>query len=65
MEERVNQKDDLNNEIMLDAAGAGVLFGVSKWAIYKKVKNEGLPSHKKGKRIYFFKSELIKYIMES
>jgi predicted DNA-binding transcriptional regulator AlpA len=65
MEECVRQEIDLNKEIILNAEEAGELFGVTKWAIYKKVKNDDLPHHKKGMRIYFVKRELVQYIMES
>lgn len=65
MEECVRQEIDLNKEIILNAVEAGKLFGVTKWAIYKMVKNDDLPHHKKGRRIYFVKRELVQYIMES
>ena len=44
---------------------AGKLFSVSGWAMYKRAKKGTAPAHKIGNRIYFLKSELIAYIINS
>ena len=41
---------------------AGMMFGVSKWAMYKRVHNGTTPAHYLGKRVYFLKSELISLV---
>ena len=43
---------------------AGMLFGVSSWAMYKRAKNGRAPAHYMGKKIYFLKSELMSRISE-
>lgn len=43
---------------------AGNLFGVSKWAMYKRVKNGTIIAHYMGRRMYFLKSELITLVSE-
>ena len=44
---------------------AGLLFSVSKWAMYKRAKNGLAPAHYIGKRLYFLRSELISSTSES
>ena len=41
---------------------AGMMFGVSKWAMYKRARNGMIPAHYLGKRVYFLKSELISLV---
>ncbi|SFW42652.1 hypothetical protein SAMN02910409_2251 [Prevotellaceae bacterium HUN156] len=55
---------DLNDDI-LTPEEAGKLFRVSGWAMYKRAKKDMVPSHKIGKRVYFLKSELISYTLNS
>ena len=53
---------DLVNDDVLTPKEAGMMFGVSKWAMYK---NGMLPAHYLGKRLYFLKSELIILVSKS
>jgi hypothetical protein len=53
------------NEEILTPSQAGKLFSVSGWAMYKRAKKGTAPAHKIGNRIYFLKSELIAYIINS
>ena len=55
---------DLVNDVVLTPEEAGMMFGVSKWAMYKRAKNGQAPSHNLGKKIYFLKSELMMHIKE-
>jgi len=43
---------------------AGMLFGISGWAMYKRAKKGSAPAHYVGKKIYFLKSELLSRISE-
>ena len=49
---------DVNDDI-LTPNQAGALFGVSGWAMYKRVKKGISPGHYMGRRLYFLKSELV------
>ena len=53
-----------NGDEILTPEEAGALFGISAWAMYKRAKNGTAPAHRLGKKIYFFKSELVARIME-
>ena len=55
---------DLGNDVVLTPEEAGLMFGVSKWAMYKRAKNGQAPSHKLGTKVYFFKSELMVHLKE-
>jgi excisionase family DNA binding protein len=46
----------------LNAEEAGELFGVSAWAMYKRVKKGYVPFHNMGNRIYFKRSELMELL---
>lgn len=52
-------------EEILTPPQAGAIFGVSAWAMYKRVKNGTAPGHRLGKKIYFFKSGIIAMILEN
>lgn len=65
LEKRVNQSVVQIKEECLDVEKAGKLFGIKKWGMYKKVKNNEVPFHKIGRKIYFLKSELLLKIQES
>jgi hypothetical protein len=54
-----------NGEDILTPEKAGALFGISAWAMYKRAKNGTAPAHRLGKKIYFFKSELVGLILNS
>jgi excisionase family DNA binding protein len=54
-----------NGEDVLTPEKAGAVFGISKWAIYKRVKEGSIPSHRIGKKLFFFKSELIALVLNS
>src|SRR5690554_5286899 len=43
---------------------AATFLGLSKPTIYSKVSKSELPYSKRGKRLYFFKSELLEYLKE-
>ena len=43
---------------------AGMLFGVSGWAMYKRAKKGTAPAHYMGKKLYFIKSEIISSLRE-
>jgi hypothetical protein len=60
----INSMIDLANDVVLTPEEAGLMFGVSKWAMYKRAKNGQAPSHNLGKKIYFLKSELMMQIKE-
>ena len=55
---------DVNDDI-LTPAEAGMLFGISEWAMYKRAKRGMAPYHKIGKKLYFLKSELIAFTKTS
>lgn len=52
-------------EDILTPEKAGEVFGISKWAIYKRVQNGSIPGHRIGKKLFFFKSELIQLVLDS
>ena len=53
------------NEEMMNIADAALFCKISQWAMYKRVKRGQTPFHKIGKRLYFLKSELIAYTLNS
>ena len=54
-----------NGDDILTPEKAGELFGISAWAMYKRAKKGMAPAHRLGKKIYFFKSELVGLILNS
>ena len=52
-------------EDILTPQKAGDVFGISKWAIYKRVKDGSIPAHRIGKKLFFFKSELLHMVINS
>ncbi len=54
-----------SGEEILTPEKAGEMFGISKWAMYKRAKNGNAPVHRLGKKLYFFKSELIGMLLQS
>ena len=54
-----------SGEDILTPEKAGEVFGISKWAMYKRTKNGTVPSHRIGKKLYFFRSELINLVLNS
>lgn len=54
-----------SGEDILTPEKAGEVFGISKWAMYKRAKNGTVPSHRIGKKLYFFRSELINLVLNS
>ncbi len=51
-----------DNEKPLDIAGAAEFLGVTKSIIYKFTHKRTIPHFKRGKRIYFTKEELTKWL---
>lgn len=56
---------DMANNDVLTTEDAGMIFGVSKWAMYKRAQNGMVPAHYLGRRLYFLKSELINLVSKS
>jgi excisionase family DNA binding protein len=54
-----------SGEDILTPQKAGDVFGISKWAIYKRVKDGSIPAHRIGKKLFFFKSELLHMVINS
>lgn len=54
-----------SGEDILTPEKAGALFGISGWAMYKRAKNGTAPAHRIGRKLYFFRSELISMIINS
>ena len=54
-----------SGEDILTPEKAGALFGISGWAMYKRAKNGIAPAHRIGRKLYFFRSELISMIINS
>lgn len=54
-----------SGEEILNAEKAGKLYGISKWAMYKRAEKGMAPFHKIGKKIYFFRSELVDDLLNS
>ena len=42
---------DLASDVVLTPTEAGQMFGVSKWAMYRRAKNGQAPYHNLGKKI--------------
>lgn len=53
-----------SGEDILTPKRAGELLGVSAWAMYKRAKKGTAPAHKLGKKLYFFRSELICFTID-
>ncbi|SHK60695.1 DNA binding domain-containing protein, excisionase family [Maribacter aquivivus] len=49
-------------EIPVDINEASVFVKKSKYTLYGKVSRNEIPFHKRGKHLYFFKSELITWL---
>ncbi len=64
MEKSVVPMIDITSDVVLTPEEAGQMFGVSKWAMYKRAKNGQAPFHNLGKKIYFLKSELLMQIKQ-
>jgi len=54
-----------SGEDILTPEKAGALFGISGWAMYKRAKNGTAPAHRIGRKLYFFRSELISMIINN
>ena len=52
----------LDQEIPVDINEASVFVKKSKYTLYGKVSRNEIPFHKRGKHLYFFKSELITWL---
>jgi len=55
----------MEEEDVLTPEEAGMMLGISKWAMYKRVRNGMVPAHYLGRRLYFLKSELILLVSKS
>ena len=58
--ENTNNKPDIETPIQLNEAA--VFIGLTKATLYRYVKKKEVPYHKKGNRLYFFKSEISDWI---
>lgn len=54
----------IDSKEILTPDEAGMLFGVSGWAMYKRAKKGTTPAHYMGKKLYFLKSEIVSSIRE-
>lgn len=58
---RISKTEEDKNEL-LNVEEASKLLDLSVATIYRKICRKEIPFNKKGKRIYFYKHELIKWI---
>ena len=54
---RLNDRDDV-----LDSAQVAKMLGITRKAVAQRVRAGKLPGKKKGKYLYFSKSEIIRYL---
>ena len=59
-----NTKQPEQPETPIYLEEAAELLGIEKPTLYSKVSRREVPFHKRGNRLYFFKSELLDYIKE-
>ncbi|WP_409415817.1 helix-turn-helix domain-containing protein [Flavobacterium sp. PS2] len=57
-----NHNDKAKNEELLTIEGASKLLSLSVATIYTKVCKNEIPVNKQGKRLYFYKTELLEWI---
>ncbi|TXE08282.1 helix-turn-helix domain-containing protein [Gelidibacter salicanalis] len=58
--QKAKPQQEIENPIQLDEVAP--LTGLSKPTLYGYVQRNEIPYHKKGNRLYFFKSEIINWI---
>lgn len=64
MAERIASIISENSKEILTPNEAGVLFGISGWAMYKRAKKGTAPAHYIGRKLYFLRSELIDAVQQ-
>ena len=64
MAERIASIISENSKEILTPNEAGVLYGISGWAMYKRAKKGTAPAHYIGKKLYFLRSELIDAVQQ-
>lgn len=62
LKEGIMVERKLDQEIPVDINEASVFVKKSKYTLYGKVSRNEIPFHKRGKHLYFFKSELITWL---
>jgi predicted DNA-binding transcriptional regulator AlpA len=60
----VTKADPTRTSEFLNADEAAAMLQMSKQSLYFKTMNRTVPHHKRGKRLYFDRSELIAFIRE-
>jgi hypothetical protein len=64
MAERIASIISENSKEILTPNEAGVLYGISGWAMYKRAKKGTAPAHYIGRKLYFLRSELIDAVQQ-
>ena len=64
MAERIASIISENSKEILTPNEAGVLYGISGWAMYKRAKKGTAPAHYIGRKLYFLRSELIDTVQQ-
>lgn len=64
MDETIAKVIIASGEDILTSEKAGALFGISASAMRKRAQKGNAPAHKLGKKLYFFRSELIHMITQ-
>jgi len=62
VESKLDNLEQLKEEEILSVKQAADFLGLVPSTIYHKTSNRLIPFYKKGKHIYFIKSELIKFL---
>ncbi len=58
-----SQKENKEEEIFMDVEGVAKLLQLSKQTIYGLVNQKKIPFHKRGKKLYFLKTEIINWVV--
>ena len=64
MAERIASIISENSKEILTPNEAGVLYGISGWAMYKRAKKGTAPAHYIGRKLYFLRNELIDAVQQ-
>ncbi|MEP2058024.1 MAG: helix-turn-helix domain-containing protein [Maribacter litoralis] len=62
LKDGIEVEKKIEQEIPIDINEASVFVKKSKFTLYGKVSRNEMPFHKRGKHLYFFKSELIAWL---
>lgn len=60
----VSPKQNIDSETVLNVSEAAKLLNLGVQTVYVKVSKKEIPFLKQGKRLYFYRSELLKYLNE-